>query len=301
MLAGTMARRSPKNPINDIRDAVGAWLGGNRGSVPSSGAGAAWQASARSAAQSGNRRIVEGLEEGVVQFGALGMGTSAQAQRDLMYGVPGAGTQAAKEASVSYVTGAAVGYGVGKVAGKVVQSGRVVNPVAAVRNKLTGREVWIHASSEQGLGRILPRTSTDLTRLQPDKALTFGVRTGGKGSADYIKEYSEQLTSGFSSKGTTGLANTPKSAYVTTTPSKTVTPYQYGGMWGRTTQSQQVVKEISLSGKTADQIARELTRGTRQAGGRLRKDVSAARKVSQKTKRAISKRRRSTDVIAPID
>jgi len=33
-----MARR-PKNPINDIKDAVGAWLGGNRGTVQSTGSG----------------------------------------------------------------------------------------------------------------------------------------------------------------------------------------------------------------------------------------------------------------------
>jgi hypothetical protein len=34
MLAGTMPRK-PKNPINDIKDAAGAWLGGNRGTVQS--------------------------------------------------------------------------------------------------------------------------------------------------------------------------------------------------------------------------------------------------------------------------
>jgi hypothetical protein len=284
MLAGTMARK--KNPINDIVDTVGGWLGG-RGPGTNPQVQAAMQAT---------RAIARTADTAT---GGFGQALLSDAQRMAM---TGSSTPSAlyKTAAVN-LGAAAAGVGAAKVAGKVVQSGRVVNPVAAAKNKLTGREVWIHASSEQGLGRILPRTSTDLTRLQPDKALTFGVRTGGKGSADYIKEYSEQLTSGFSSKGTTGLANTPKSAYVTTTPSKTVTPYQYGGMWGRTTQSQQVVKEISLSGKTADQIARELTRGTRQAGGRLRKDVSAARKVSQKTKRAISKRRRSTDVIAPID
>jgi hypothetical protein len=279
-----MARK--KNPINDIVDTVGGWLGG-RGPGTNPQVQAAMQAT---------RAIARTADTAT---GGFGQALLSDAQRMAM---TGSSTPSAlyKTAAVN-LGAAAAGVGAAKVAGKVVQSGRVVNPVAAAKNKLTGREVWIHASSEQGLGRILPRTSTDLTRLQPDKALTFGVRTGGKGSADYIKEYSEQLTSGFSSKGTTGLANTPKSAYVTTTPSKTVTPYQYGGMWGRTTQSQQVVKEISLSGKTADQIARELTRGTRQAGGRLRKDVSAARKVSQKTKRAISKRRRSTDVIAPID
>ena len=286
MLAGTMARGAPKNPINDIINTVGGWLGG-RGPGTNPQVQAAMQAT---------RAIARTADTAT---GGFGQALLSDAQRMAM---TGSSTPSAlyKTAAVN-LGAAAAGVGAAKVAGKVVQSGRVVNPVAAAKNKLTGREVWIHASSEQGLGRILPRTSTDLTRLQPDKALTFGVRTGGKGSADYIKEYSEQLTSGFSSKGTTGLANTPKSAYVTTTPSKTVTPYQYGGMWGRTTQSQQVVKEISLSGKTADQIARELTRGTRQAGGRLRKDVSAARKVSQKTKRAISKRRRSTDVIAPID
>ena len=286
MLAGTMPRGAPKNPVNDIINTVGGWLGG-RGPGTNPQVQAAMQAT---------RAIARTADTAT---GGFGQALLSDAQRMAM---TGSSTPSAlyKTAAVN-LGAAAAGVGAAKVAGKVVQSGRVVNPVAAAKNKLTGREVWIHASSEQGLGRILPRTSTDLTRLQPDKALTFGVRTGGKGSADYIKEYSEQLTSGFSSKGTTGLANTPKSAYVTTTPSKTVTPYQYGGMWGRTTQSQQVVKEISLSGKTADQIARELTRGTRQAGGRLRKDVSAARKVSQKTKRAISKRRRSTDVIAPID
>lgn len=118
-----MARKAPKNPISDIVDTVGAWFGGNRGSVPSSGAGAAWQASARSAAQSANRRIVKGVEEGVVQFGALGMGTSVQTQRDLMYGVSGAGTRALKEAAVSQVTGLAAG----AVAAKTAQvAGRAV-------------------------------------------------------------------------------------------------------------------------------------------------------------------------------
>ena len=174
-----MARRAPKNPINDIKDAVGAWLGGNRGSVPSSGAGAAWQASARSAAQSGNQRIVKGLEEGVVQFGALGMGTSAQAQRDLMYGVPGAGTQAAKEASVSYVTGAAVGYGVGKVAGKVARK---------VANKLLPAEIGVHHSvamtGKPFTGTVRgSKAGRSLTAMDQQAGQSYFWSTKGKGGA----------------------------------------------------------------------------------------------------------------------
>lgn len=150
-----MARK--KNPISDIVDAAGAWLGGNRGSVPSSGAGAAWQASARSAAQSSNRRIVKGVEEGVVQFGALGMGTSAQTQRDLMYGVSGAGTQALKEAAVSQVTGLAAGAVAAKVGSKVA---------GKIASALDNRTVMLAHGGAKDLvgGRVSPSFSREVQK-----------------------------------------------------------------------------------------------------------------------------------------
>jgi hypothetical protein len=78
------------------------------------------------------------------------MGTSAQTQRDVMYGVPGAGTQAAKEAAVSYVSGAAIGYGLGRVFGKVastVVAGRVTKATKAITPTNPDRLIY-HAGSD---------------------------------------------------------------------------------------------------------------------------------------------------------
>jgi len=204
-----MAPRKPKNPINDIINTTSAWLGGNRGSIPSSGAGAAWQASARSAAQSANTKIVKGLGEVPVQLGALGMGTSAQTQRDLMYGVPGAGTQAAKEAAVSYVTGAAVGYGVGKVATKLVQSGRVGNPVAAAVNRVTGKTVMVHGSPVPNLKQISPRSGSNMA---PDESVVFGWNPRARNAKTDIPQNVQQYMY------KEGMSSGPGSAYVVKVP-----------------------------------------------------------------------------------
>ena len=281
-----MARGAPKNPINDIKDAVGAWLGGNRGSMPSSGAGAAWQASARSAAQSGNRRIVKGLEEGVVQFGAFGMGTSAQAQRDLMYGVPGAGTQAAKEASVSYVTGAAVGYGVGKVVGKVVQSGRVVNPVAAVKNKLTGQTVMVHGSPVSGLKQINPRTGSTMA---PEESVVFGWNPRVRNAKTDIPTGVTQYTYGEGvGSGSAYVVQVPKSA---TKKRGDILP-----QYLTSTQPGKVVAEVPANtSNLSDQIQRQLRRaGVRPKGdtffGDLQNDKRLALRLrAQQAKQKLAK------------
>ena len=46
-----MARRKPQNPIKDIIDAAGAWLGGNRGTIQSTGAGTAQRPNTQAANQ----------------------------------------------------------------------------------------------------------------------------------------------------------------------------------------------------------------------------------------------------------
>jgi len=285
-----MARRSPKNPINDISDAVGAWLGGNRGSVPSSGAGAAWQASARSAAQSANRRIVEGLEEGVVQFGALGMGTSAQAQRDLMYGVPGAGTQAAKEAAVSYVTGAAVGYGVGKVAGKVVQSGLVVNPVAAVRNFVKGERVIVHGTANVLKGKTLyPTAGSNYSAIaKGNEQMVFGFNPRDKGALNTVAGGAEYYA-GRTFNEATGLPiQNPQYNVVVGKAQKKAVTNRPGAGQGVVTSSAPVeisgvVKSPSPQGSvTYDQYVKALQREIRKAGSSLRGEESRlAKRVNE--------------------
>ena len=267
-----MARRAPKNPINDIKDAVGAWLGGNRGSMPSSGAGAAWQASARSAAQSGNQRIVKGLEEGVVQFGALGMGTSAQAQRDLMYGVPGAGTQAAKEASVSYVTGAAVGYGVGKVAGKaaskVVESG----VPARVANRLTGQTVIIHGTNVQGLKGAGQKLMPNVPPARPEVGkVLFGITP----SPTYGPEEVSRIAQHYAAQRSTWTPTNKTfsgSVYVAKVPTKALK--SQGVTFRQSTSPGKIVSEIPVSGSSPNpskDFVERLEKAYKRAGGKFPK------------------------------
>jgi hypothetical protein len=272
--------RKPKNPINDIVDTVGAWLGGNRGSMPSSGAGAAWQASARSAAQSGNTNLVKGLGEVPVQLGALGMGTSAQVQRDVMYGVPGAGTQAAKEAAVSYVTGAAAGYGVGKVATKV--AGRVVESgvPARVVNKVTGQKVVVHGSPVSRLTKIEPRVGSNQL---PESSVMFGWDPSKKGMQNQITRQAGKYTSKNqgSQVGSLYVTSIKKSDVVT--PDKLLNTGQVVSKG-----SGQVLKEIPASGKGFREIDAELQRQLRRFGAPAKPQVSRVAAVVSKTKTKVS-------------
>lgn len=186
-------------------------------------------------------------------------------------------------------TTAAIGAGIA-----AVRSGRAAQAV----NKLTGQEVLIHSSPIKNLSRIEPKISTDLSRLEPNKALTFGVRSSAKGSRNYVGQYAEEITS-WRSTTATGLAGKPQSVYITKTPSKNVTPYQFQGMWGRTPSSQRVVKEIPIENKTVDQLAREIASASRRAGRPLRKEKNIVEDIRFKAAKASSRRKNKNNQIGP--
>jgi hypothetical protein len=264
--------RKPKNPINDIVDTVGGWLGGNRGSIPSSGAGAAWQASARSAAQSGNTNLVKGLGEVPVQLGALGMGTSAQVQRDVMYGVPGAGTQAAKEAAVSYVTGAAAGYGVGKVATKLVQSGR-----AAVKGTYFG----VHGSTVKNLPEIQPRMGVF------SSGTNRAAKSAGYNVPDAPVVYSYPATADRVSSQANSAQSFARngSIYVVKSPANKVSAPQWNPVERMSSEPMKVVKEIKLG--DLSNSAKQVKQSTEDAitAARAARDLNLAQQVAKAVKK----------------
>ena len=139
-----MARK--KNPINDIVDTVGGWLGGR-------GPGTNPQVQAAMDATRAIGKVVD------TATGGFGQALLSDAQRMAM---TGSSTPSAlyKTAAVN-LGAAAAGVGAAKVAGKaaskVVESG----VPARVYNKATGKVVGIHGSPIKGLQEIKPIGPTE--------------------------------------------------------------------------------------------------------------------------------------------
>jgi hypothetical protein len=136
MLAGTMARGAPKNPINDIVDTVGGWLGGR-------GPGTNPQVQAAMDATRAIGKVVD------TATGGFGQALLSDAQRMAM---TGSSTPSAlyKTAAVN-LGAAAAGVGAAKVAGKVVRD--VVPAVAVARNaprgNLAAQRGLLHGTSQK--------------------------------------------------------------------------------------------------------------------------------------------------------
>jgi len=148
-----MARRSPKNPVNDIINTVGGWLGG-RGPGTNPQVQAAMQAT---------RAIARTADTAT---GGFGQALLSDAQRMAM---TGSSTPSAlyKTAAVN-LGAAAAGVGAAKVAGKaaskVVESG----VPARVVNKVTGQQVMVHGTPHEIVGGYLsPRAGSIASPTEP--------------------------------------------------------------------------------------------------------------------------------------
>lgn len=124
-----MARKAPKNPINDIVDTVGAWFGGR-------GPGTNPQVS----------RVSRDLGRAVSAADTVTGGFGAAALRDVKKFQQGGSlpTNLAKTAAVNVAAGA-VGAKAAQVAGRAVAKTGVA---ARVANKLTGQTVVLHGTGE---------------------------------------------------------------------------------------------------------------------------------------------------------
>lgn len=125
-----MARKAPKNPINDIVDTVGAWLGGNRGTI--------------NPQVQRVQRDLGTVAQTIDTFGTGGVGQAAL--RDVRNFQQGGSlpTNLAKTAAVNVAAGA-VGAKAAQVAGRAVAKTGVA---ARVANKLTGQTVVLHGTGE---------------------------------------------------------------------------------------------------------------------------------------------------------
>jgi hypothetical protein len=162
MIAGTMARK-PKNPVNDIINTVGGWLGGR-------GPGTNPQVQA---AMDATRAIARTADTAT---GGFGQALLSDAQRMAM---TGSSTPSAlyKTAAVN-LGAAATGVGAAKVAGKVVSNVVGSGVPARIVNKARGEIVGLHGSPVKGLKEIEPRLSQWSPEGSPPK--TFAANPSAK-------------------------------------------------------------------------------------------------------------------------
>jgi hypothetical protein len=130
-----MARRSPRNPLSDIVDAAGAWLGGNRGTINPQ-----------------VERVTRDLGRAAAAADAVTGGFGAAAARDIQNFAQGGSlpTNLAKTAAVNLAAGAA-----GAKAAQVV--GRTVSRVykAAKETAIPSRMVLYHGGPAELKGGII--------------------------------------------------------------------------------------------------------------------------------------------------
>jgi hypothetical protein len=255
-----MAPRNPKNPIKDISDAVGGWLGGNRGTINPQVA-----------------RVSRDLGTVAQTIDTFTGGLGAAAVRDVRNFAQGGSlpTNLAKTAAVNLAAGA-VGAGVGKAA---VGMGRVVSKTgvpARVVNKLTGQKVVVHASPQTGLNRIDPRLGSNQL---PDKNVVFGWDPKKSGMRDQITRLSGRYVS--KQEG-----QSAGSIYVTSIrKSEIVTPQNLANTGQVVSRgSGRVVSEIPVSGKTTAQVNAELQRQLRLAGAVSKPAVSRTADAAERVR-----------------
>jgi hypothetical protein len=262
-----------KNPINDIVDTVGAWLGG-RGPGTNPQVQAAMQAT-RAIAQTADTAT-----------GGFGQALLSDAQRMAM---TGSSTPSAlyKTAAVN-LGAAAAGVGAAKVAGKAASKvgSKVVESGVPARlvNKVTGQSVVVHGSATSGLSTIKPQLGS---AAMPYDLAAYGWNPKAYKKSDSIKDLLWDTRSYTSKQVPTGYRE--PTIYVAKTPTKNlkrisdaqpspgpltdlerVKGFKEAGMV--TNQPLRVVDQMDVS-KYEDSVERaiRLSKKIKKAGGKVPK------------------------------
>ena len=264
-----MAPRKPKNPVNDIINATSAWLGGNRGTVPS--------------------QVTRGMDVVRGIGGTLDAATGGFGRAVVSDAQSGSNTPSAlyKTAAVN-VAAAATGVAAARVAGKAVsavgQSGVVKR---SVQRTLKRDEVFfMHGSPKKGLKEIEPRLPPEATKIKGSSKgmfegmeidpLTWGTMVShpspiGK-TKPVWKATKETLISraekAYEYTGPKMSPNYTGSLYIAKSPRKGVEDY---GEEMITPSIAKVVREIRVAGKSREQVYEEALKELKGLGMKIPK------------------------------
>ena len=269
-----MARK--KNPINDIVDTVGAWLGGSKGRVTNPQVQAAMDAT---------RAIGKVVDTAT---GGFGQAVVSDAQRMAQ---SGSSTPSAlyKTAAVN-LGAAAAGVGAAKIAGKAVQSGRVVNPVAAARNLVRGEKVVIHGTPNPLQGKFIQPSAKSVGAQDIGKPVVYNFDPRAAKAKSTLANQVQQYANPSSlnnlhvdptkpSQFNAVIGRTPKSSLKT----HSATGFKYS-------ESPVSIDKVVKTNKSTEQLAVELQRELRKMGTQMRgatpkqavKDAIARRQIKKR-------------------
>jgi hypothetical protein len=250
--------RKPKNPINDIVDTVGGWLGGR-------GPGTNPQVQAAMDATRAAGKVVD------TATGGFGSALISDAQRMAQ---SGSSTPSAlyKTAAVN-LGAAAAGVGAAKVVGKALKQTGVAGRVA---NKIAGETVGLHGSPTQGLKSIDPRISISDVDVPTVSMMRTDVPTSLRAqSVNVTQQYAGREGSIYVVKAKKSATELPKFAKPAKTPKTTASGRPMislpPSVATKSVQSAKVVAEIPLQQFPSDAALRkEIAKQTRLAGSSMR-------------------------------
>ena len=246
-----------QNPINDIINTVGGWLGGR-------GPGTNPQVQAAMNATRAVGKVVD------TATGGFGSALLSDAQRMAQ---TGSSTPSAlyKTAAVN-LGAAAAGVGAAKVAGKVVQSGR-----AAVKGTYFG----VHGSTVKNLPEIQPRMGVFSSRTNR------AAKSAGYNVPDAPVVYSYPATADRVSSQANSAQSFARngSIYVVKSPANKVSAPQWNPVERMSSEPMKVIKEIKLG--DLSNSAKQVKQSTEDAitSARAARDLNLAQQVAKAVKK----------------
>jgi hypothetical protein len=198
-------------------------------------------------------------------------------QADLVTGGYGRAAMAgpselAKQAAINLAVGGA-GYGVGRAAQAALMSGRVVNPVAAVRNLVKGERVIVHGTAEKLRGNVLKGVAGE---VDDDTRVVFGWNPSKPQSRLFVPARARSFATG-TIYGRPDLQSAQRNVVVARVKKADTYPH-HGGLENEATITAgdarivSVVKAppVGAPQSALDAYSKQLAREVAKAGSRLR-------------------------------
>jgi hypothetical protein len=201
-----------------------------------------------------------------------------------------AGTQSnkalAKQAAVN-----AAALGTGYIAGKAIQTGRVVNPIKTISNLVKNQKVVVHGHPRNLVGNVIEPRSGSFGAQSLGKPVAFALDPRKSGSKRLVSEAAFEYANkplNFTNPQIS-IATTPKSNIKNFSDAKILLPNNRAMNYVYSTQPIPVSRTIRATGNLED-VATQLRRALRKEGVSLRGDTSntirnyASRIVEQRKK-----------------
>jgi len=231
-----------------------------------------------------------GQNRQVTQAQGLARGAAETLDQAFAGGMVKAGVQG-NQALVKQAAVNAAALGTGYIAGKAVQTGRVVNPIKTISNLVKNQKVVVHGHPRNLVGNVIEPRSGSFGAQSLGKPVAFALDPRKSGANKLVPEAAFEYANkplNFTNPQIS-IATTPKSNIKNFSDAKILLPNNRAMNYVYSTQPIPVSRTISATGNLED-VATQLRRALRKEGVSLRGDTSntirnyASRIVEQRKK-----------------